>query len=78
MQIKGNLLFSNQVFVDEAETVPVVINLDAVAYIGGCQITNGLIQGEKVNVVFDDSNRVILDENMEDVVMELWRNHGEN
>lgn len=78
MQIKGNLLFSNQVFVDEAETVPIVINLDAITYIGGCQITNGLIQGKKVNVVFDDSNRVVLDENMEDVVMELWRNHGEN
>lgn len=75
MRVKGNLLFSNQSFIDANETAPIVINLDAVAYIGSCQITNDLSQGKKVCVMFDDNNKVIIEENIEDVVTELWNNY---
>lgn len=77
MKVKGNLLFSNQSFADEATTAPIIINLDAVSYIGACQVMAGLNTGEKICVVFDDDNRVIIDEKIEDIVIELWC-HGED
>lgn len=78
MRVKGNLLFSNQLFADKEESSPVVINLDAVAFIGATIVVNEFHEGEKVNIVFDDGNRVVLNEDINNTVAELWQNYGKD
>lgn len=78
MKVKGNLLFSNQSFMDSEETQPAIININATAYIGSCNITSGMNTGPKTKVIFDDDNYIILEEDIEDVVTELWNNYGKD
>ena len=82
MKVKGNLLFSNRSFADSEKTQPVIINMDAVTYISGCDIVNGKNRGPKTKVVFDSidsmhllNNYIVIEENIEAVATELWNNY---
>lgn len=78
MKVKNNLLFTNQSFVDTIESKPVVINLNIVKYISNCNITNGLNQGPKTKVQFNNDDYVIIEESIEDIITELWQNYGKD